>query len=102
MSNRLSEVVDPALEGSYLGADASRVLQIGLLCTQASAELRPSMSIVVEMLTANISIPSPTQPPFLSSNVEIPSAFREINHSRPESSTLSSGNTISVSLFDPR
>ncbi|XXG84034.1 hypothetical protein AAC387_Pa10g1648 [Persea americana] len=102
MSNRLSEAVDPALEGSYLGADASRVLQIGLLCTQASAELRPSMSIVVKMLTANISIPSPTQPPFLSSNVEIPSGFRETNHSRLESSTQSSGNTMSVSLFDPR
>ena len=102
MSNRLSEAVNPALEGSYLGADASRVLQIGLLCTQASAELRPSMSIVVKMLTANISIPSPTQPPFLSSNVEIPSGFRETNHSRLESSTQSSGNTMSVSLFDPR
>lgn len=102
MSNRLPEAVDPALEGSYSGEDASRILHVGLLCTQASAELRPSMSMVVKMLTADISMPSPTQPPFLNSNVEIPFELRGNYRSRPESSTQSSGNTMSVSMFDPR
>lgn len=48
--------------------DAARVLKIGLLCAQASAELRPSMSKVVKMLMNNQQLPRPTQPPFLSSN----------------------------------
>jgi hypothetical protein len=46
------------------------VLQIGLLCTQASAALRPSMSEVVEMLNnEECVIPSPKQPPFLNASV---------------------------------
>jgi hypothetical protein len=50
--------------------EASNVLQIGLLCTQASAALRPSMFEVVEMLNnEKCVIPSPKQPPFLNASV---------------------------------
>jgi len=46
------------------------VLQIGLLCTQAFAALRPSMFEVVEMLSnEECVIPSPQQPPFLNASV---------------------------------
>lgn len=46
------------------------MLQIGLLCTQASQTLRPSMSEVVQMLTdIEYEIPSPKQPPFLNASV---------------------------------
>lgn len=41
------------------------MLEIGLLCVQASAEMRPSMSTVVQMLTDDsVEIPEPTRPPF--------------------------------------
>ncbi|KAL2547144.1 Cysteine-rich receptor-like protein kinase 3 [Forsythia ovata] len=70
-AGKLSEAVDPSLENKFQEDEASRVLQIGLICVQASAELRPSMSIVVKMLTENHEIPQSTQPPFLnSSNAE--------------------------------
>lgn len=46
------------------------MLQIGLLCTQASVALRPSMDEIVQMLTnRDCEIPIPNKPPFLSANV---------------------------------
>nr|POE53027.1 cysteine-rich receptor-like protein kinase 3 [Quercus suber] len=74
---RVCEAVDPALEGQFQEEEASRLLQIGLLCVQASAELRPSMSTVVKMLFDNQEIPQPTHPPFLNSS------SAEISQSRP-------------------
>ncbi|KAE8124259.1 hypothetical protein FH972_019161 [Carpinus fangiana] len=69
-ANKITQSVDPALKGIYSEKEASNVLQIGLLCTQASAALRPSMSEVVEMLNnEECVIPSPKQPPFLNASV---------------------------------
>ncbi|KAL6135800.1 hypothetical protein ACLB2K_068025 [Fragaria x ananassa] len=71
-SNELAEVVDPRLKNHELPAkEVSNTLQIGLLCTQASVALRPSMAEVVLMLTANKErhIPVPNQPPFLSASM---------------------------------
>ena len=84
--------------------EASQLLQIGLLCVQASAELRPSMPVVVKMLTHSQDIPQPTQPPFLNSSI------REANQIVPlraynfqlESDTQTSGNSMTESLIDPR
>lgn len=64
----MSEAIDPLLEGEFPEQEALEVLQIGLLCTQASAALRPSMPEVVEFLTkkdGDKQIPVPHQPPFL-------------------------------------
>lgn len=66
-THRLTDSVDPCLEGHFPALEASKVLKTGLLCAQASATLRPSMSEVVRMLTdENYEIPEPNQPPFLS------------------------------------
>ncbi|KAF2286706.1 hypothetical protein GH714_023777 [Hevea brasiliensis] len=105
-TGRLCEAVDPILDGNFQEEEASRLLQIGLLCVQASAEQRPAMSVVVKMLTNNHEIPQPTQPPpFLN-----PSNSSEISpHSRPvisssqaESYTQSSGNSMTQSWIEPR
>ncbi|KAB1999481.1 hypothetical protein ES319_D12G165200v1 [Gossypium barbadense] len=65
-ADKLGEVVDPVIEHNFR-EEACRLLQIGLLCVQASTELRPSMSTIVQMLTDDTcEIPCPTQPPFLS------------------------------------
>lgn len=64
------DAVDPCLrDHEFPAKEASNVLQIGLLCTQASVALRPSMAEVVTMLKANKErdIPIPNQPPFLNS-----------------------------------
>ncbi|KAJ7970809.1 Cysteine-rich receptor-kinase-like protein [Quillaja saponaria] len=69
-SDRLAEAVDPCLRDDFPEPEASNVLQIGLLCTQASAALRPSMAEVAYMLSnENFEIPKPNQPPFLSARV---------------------------------
>ncbi|XP_059662299.1 cold-responsive protein kinase 1-like [Cornus florida] len=44
-------LVDAALNGDFDAEEACRFLKIGLLCTQDSPKLRPSMSTVVKMLT---------------------------------------------------
>ncbi|MED6161907.1 hypothetical protein PIB30_065218 [Stylosanthes scabra] len=70
-SNTLAEAVDSSLAiDDYPTNEALRVLHIGLLCTQASASLRPSMTQVVNLLTnSNIDVPTPTQPPFMNTGV---------------------------------
>ncbi|XP_023914600.2 cysteine-rich receptor-like protein kinase 3 isoform X2 [Quercus suber] len=68
-TGKLCEAVDPILEANFEEVEASRLLQVGLLCAQASAELRPSMSVVVKMLTDNHEIPQPTPPPFINSSI---------------------------------
>ena len=100
---RVCEAVDPALEGQFQEEEASRLLQIGLLCVQASAELRPSMSTVVKMLSDNQEIPQPTHPPFLnSSSAEISqSRPSRTYNSFPESYTHTSGNNSTESGIKP-
>jgi serine/threonine protein kinase len=101
----LYEAVDLSLQGKFEDEEARKLLQIGLLCVQASAELRPSMSMVVKMLKDNHEIPQPTQPPFLTSSSAETSqcAQSRTSHSQPESSnTQSSRNNISESFIEPR
>ncbi|XP_039161963.1 cysteine-rich receptor-like protein kinase 42 [Eucalyptus grandis] len=69
-SNNLAACIDPALQGKFPILEASNVLQICLLCTQASMELRPPMPGVVEMLhDKDRIVPQPNQPPFLNASV---------------------------------
>ncbi|TKY55220.1 Cysteine-rich receptor protein kinase 42 [Spatholobus suberectus] len=65
-ANNITASIDPALHGKFSVEEASNALQAGLLCTQSSVTLRPSMSEVVQMLTKkDYFIPSPKQQPFL-------------------------------------
>ncbi|XP_031250206.1 cysteine-rich receptor-like protein kinase 3 isoform X2 [Pistacia vera] len=98
------KAVDPVLAGNIQKEEAFQLLQIGLLCVQASAELRPSMSIVVKMLTNNHEIPQPTQPPFLnptSAEISSPTSPTTCN-SKPGSYIQSQGNSTSESWIEPR
>ncbi|PON40425.1 GPCR kinase [Parasponia andersonii] len=54
-NNESSGLVDPRL-GDFNEDEAIRLIQVALLCTQASATLRPSMSRVVAMLTGDVEI----------------------------------------------
>ncbi|KAE8720113.1 DNA helicase [Hibiscus syriacus] len=71
-SNSLGEAVDCCIRDEISAEEAPNyVLQIGLLCTQASVSLRPSMAEVVHMLTdKECEIPVASQPPFLNANVK--------------------------------
>ncbi|KAH0875581.1 hypothetical protein HID58_072943 [Brassica napus] len=59
------QVVDPVLGDNFNKMEASRLLEIGLLCVQAAFDQRPAMSAVVKMMKGSLEIPTPTQPPFL-------------------------------------
>ncbi|KAK4402764.1 Cysteine-rich receptor-like protein kinase [Sesamum angolense] len=104
-SGQLIEAVDPSVKGKFPEEGATRLLQIGLICAQAAAERRPSMSVIVKMLTGNEEIPGPTQPPFLSSNsAEFIGPFNQRGKyvSQPDSYTESYDNEITESFFEPR
>ncbi|KAK2663725.1 hypothetical protein Ddye_002299 [Dipteronia dyeriana] len=72
-ANKITQSIDPGLSCRFPENEASKVLQIGLLCTQASVALRPTMCQVVQMLKdKEFTIPSPKQPPFLNASVISP------------------------------
>ncbi|EEE62217.1 hypothetical protein OsJ_17004 [Oryza sativa Japonica Group] len=62
----LMELLDPNLQEQCTEEGALKVFHVGLLCAQASPNLRPPMWKVVEMLgSRNNELPRPTQPPFI-------------------------------------
>ncbi|CAA6665524.1 unnamed protein product [Spirodela intermedia] len=95
-AGRLAEAVDPSLEGAFDAEEAVRVLQIGLLCAQASAELRPAMSAVVRMLRQGS--PFRRRHSRRSSDRTRRGLLRASSSSAPSSSV----NSITVSEVDPR
>ncbi|KAL0328653.1 UNVERIFIED_CONTAM: putative LRR receptor-like serine/threonine-protein kinase [Sesamum calycinum] len=56
------KLVDPTLR-QYDANAVKKIIDVALLCTQASPALRPSMSRVVAMLTGDIQVPSVTSRP---------------------------------------
>lgn len=89
--------MDATLEGSYSVEEATKVIKIGLLCTQAAAALRPSMSRVVWMLTNELEhdLPSPTRPAFI--DLDLGGAHRKLKRPAPHNpdGTSSSGTATS-------
>lgn len=55
-SDKLLNLVDPALNQNFDKEEAIRYLKIGLLCVQERASMRPQMSRAVKMLTNEISL----------------------------------------------
>ena len=97
-ANKILECVDPSFDGGYSVREASNVLQIGLLCTQTSLTLRPSMSEVVRMLNdEEYIIPSPTQAPFL--NASILSSDETNQYSAARTSTSNFQTTTERSYY---
>lgn len=67
-AGNLFKMVDPVLMNmTFPVEEAIRFLTVGLLCVQATAKLRPSMTEAVEMLTTNFDMEgvSITKPGFV-------------------------------------
>ena len=65
------ELVDKTLDpNDYDAEEVTKIIEIGLLCTQASAELRPSMSEVIALLQGNDLLENmiPTMPILIETN----------------------------------
>ncbi|KAE8707267.1 Cysteine-rich receptor-like protein kinase 3 [Hibiscus syriacus] len=104
-ADKLREAVDPVIE-YHFQEKASRLLQIGLLCVQASAEIRPSMSRIMQMLTEDtLEIPRPMQPPpfYCVSSSEVSQNITAATcNSQPESHMPSLGNSTKQCTIEPR
>lgn len=91
---KLAEAVDPSLNKEFPEKEACRVLQVALLCTQASAALRPSMEQVIQMLNEKgHEIPEPNQPPFMNTGGSISSTSSTRSYNYSINSTTSAPNT---------
>ncbi|XP_010649524.1 cysteine-rich receptor-like protein kinase 2 isoform X3 [Vitis vinifera] len=101
----LIQVLDLDLQDQCSEKEAINVFQVGLLCTQASPNLRPPMWKVVEMLTSKSKdLPLPTQPPFVNvKGVELRSSGSESSMKGSSSSKFPvSMNRMSLSIMQGR
>ncbi|KAK1387768.1 Cysteine-rich receptor-like protein kinase 10 [Heracleum sosnowskyi] len=55
------ELLDKAITRSCDQSEVSRAIQVALLCVQSRPQDRPSMSMVVSMLTSDVKLPQPKQ-----------------------------------------
>lgn len=82
--------------------EITRVVQVGLLCTQESPSLRPSMTTVIQMLKEkDFHLPVPSKPPFADECARLSSSFDSSCHHR-QTSCLSDLCTFhSFKICDP-
>jgi len=73
------KMVDAFLDGDFDVEEAIRFCKIALLCTQDSPQLRPSMSIVLEMLLGekDVNEENVTKPGMIFEFVEAKSAWKQ-------------------------
>ncbi|KAJ9672910.1 hypothetical protein PVL29_026245 [Vitis rotundifolia] len=88
-------LVDESLNGDFDAEEACRFLKIGLLCTQDTPKLRPSMSSVVKMLIGEMDVDSRaiTKPGLISDfmDLKIRSEPKPVPDAKNVSDNLSSG-----------
>jgi len=93
------ELVDKAMEpNEYDTEDVRKIIEIALLCTQASAASRPTMSEVVVLLKSKSLVDNlrPTMPVFVETNMKT-------RESKSSSTSGSSSNaTASISVLSAR
>ncbi|XP_040362273.1 G-type lectin S-receptor-like serine/threonine-protein kinase RKS1 isoform X2 [Rosa chinensis] len=78
---RAVEIIDSSIGESYLVSEIIRYIQIALLCVQEFATDRPTMSVVVSMLSNDAALPSPRRPAFFLKTMSPsgdPSSSREV------------------------
>ncbi|XP_027931030.1 cold-responsive protein kinase 1-like [Vigna unguiculata] len=93
------ELLDKAIDpNDYDADDVKKIIEIALLCTQASAATRPTMSEVVVLLKSKSLVENlrPTMPVFVETNMKI-------RESKSSSTSGSSSNaTASISVLSAR
>ncbi|XP_070051738.1 G-type lectin S-receptor-like serine/threonine-protein kinase At1g11330 [Nicotiana tomentosiformis] len=92
--NNIVELVDPKIIDMQFEREILRCAHVGLLCVQEYAEDRPNVSVVLSMLTSEISdLPSPKQPAFTT---------RPSCSEKESSKTQGSVNTVSITIMEGR
>eukprot|EP01018_Ginkgo_biloba_P036655 Gb_17910 [translate_table: standard] len=83
------DTIDEAIIEACPLQQAIRCVQVGLLCTQADAAARPSISTVILMVSGDYRMPDPTQPALLSIIDEGDSSISNAGHRDLEKDDLS-------------
>jgi serine/threonine protein kinase len=94
------ELVDKVLDpNDYDGEEVKKMIEIALMCTQASAGMRPTMSEVVALLQTKSLVEhlQPTMPVFVETNLR----SRE-GHSTSTGGSSTSNATASISVLSAR
>ncbi|KAF7822596.1 putative LRR receptor-like serine/threonine-protein kinase [Senna tora] len=91
---KLLELVDPSLGSNYSEMEAMRMLNMALLCTNASPTLRPSMSSVVSMLEGKTPIQTPISKRS-DSSLRLDARFKALELLSRDSQTLVSSTIFS-------
>ncbi|XP_078175429.1 G-type lectin S-receptor-like serine/threonine-protein kinase SD1-1 [Carex rostrata] len=63
--DRSTELIDPSLHNSNSNKEMLRCIHVGLLCVQELPVDRPTMSLVVTMLSSDSALPAPKNPAFI-------------------------------------
>ncbi|KAI3733483.1 hypothetical protein L6452_12926 [Arctium lappa] len=106
--DRVEEIFDSNLmmhvyPNSRFQKEATKVVQIGLLCTQEAPSLRPSMSVVLKWLAKDDEpLPSPSNPPFIDEKTMELNDFTEKLRHYNSGDDSGSVATVSHSHFFPR
>ncbi|XLR46399.1 receptor-like serine/threonine-protein kinase SD1-8 [Arachis hypogaea] len=89
-------LIDPSMDNSYTESEILRCMHVGLLCVQECAEDRPTMSLVILMLSNEAALmPRPSNPGF----------FLRRNHAETSSrnqDNTESVNQVTVTLLNAR
>ena len=107
------DMIDPVIMETCSDQEqALRCIHVGLLCTQASSSLRPSMSTVNFMLsTQSMMLPDPTAPQFFVNSVAVVKAgTNNSGSSHHQGSSSTSSHTLlpptnadaSITVLEPR
>lgn len=106
---RVEALFDPNLMlhnyyyNSNIKSEVSRVIHIGLLCTQEAPSLRPTMSKALQMLAKfEENLPTPSNPPFIDENTMELTDMCENPFENLNSGIVNSVATIDNSVFYPR
>ncbi|KAL1821386.1 hypothetical protein ACET3Z_016255 [Daucus carota] len=94
----LLEIVDPVLGKNYSKQEALSILNVGLLCSNPSPTLRPSMSAVVSMLQGKQKVEAPTFTRNAKNDSMMFKAFEKYSHDSNSLSSMEGWADSSISL----
>ncbi|KAJ9671834.1 hypothetical protein PVL29_025506 [Vitis rotundifolia] len=93
MEGRSMELIDSSVGDIHNLSQVLRLINVGLLCVQCGPDDRPSMSLVVLMLSSDSTLPQPKEPGFFTGRGSTSSSGNQGPFS---------GNGITITMFDGR
>ncbi|XP_062169467.1 probable leucine-rich repeat receptor-like serine/threonine-protein kinase At3g14840 isoform X2 [Alnus glutinosa] len=92
----LLELVDPRLGSNYNKEEVMVMINVGLLCANASAAVRPTMSAVVSMLEGDVVVPRLVSDPSVSNNEMKEAMWQKYQQSKQQNRSGSQKESIST------